>query len=214
MAGSWFVVSGYGWCGKGVAMRASGAGAKVIVTEVDPLRALEAAMDGFNVLPMAEAAKLGDFFCTVTGDTSVIRKEHFEVMKDGAIICNSGHFNVEIDIPSLEEMAVSRRMMRDFVEEFTMKDGRRLILLGEGRLINLAAAEGHPSSVMDMSFANQALASEYLVRHGKEMTKKVHKLSSEVDMEIARLKLKAMGIQIDKLTEEQEKYLSSWEMGT
>jgi len=214
MAGSWFVVSGYGWCGRGLAMRAKGMAARVIVTEVDPLRALEAAMDGYVVMPLSEAARLGDFFCTVTGDRSVIRKEHFDSMKDGAIVCNSGHFNVEIDIPALEGMAVSRRVMRDYVEEFTMPDGRRIILLGEGRLINLAAAEGHPSSVMDMSFANQALASEFLVKQGKGLSKKVHRLPQALDQEIARLKLDAMGIRIDELTAEQKEYLSSWEMGT
>ncbi len=214
VAGSWFVVSGYGWCGRGVASRAAGMGARVIVTEVDPLRALEAAMDGYTVMPMSEAAPLGDFFCTVTGDTSVIRKEHFEVMKDGAIVCNSGHFNVEIDIPALEAMAVGRKIIRDFVEEFTVSDGRRIILLGEGRLINLAAAEGHPSSVMDMSFANQALASEYLVKQGKGLSKDVHRLPEKLDNEIARLKLESMGIRIDKLTDEQIHYLASWEMGT
>jgi adenosylhomocysteinase len=214
MAGSWFVVSGYGWCGRGVASRAAGMGARVIVTEVNPLRALEAAMDGYTVMPMEQAAPLGDFFCTVTGDTSVIRKEHFDVMKDGAIVCNSGHFNVEIDIPSLESMAVQRRIIRDFVEEFTMADGRRIVLLGEGRLINLAAAEGHPSSVMDMSFANQALASEFLVKQGKSLSKQVHRLPTALDDEIARLKLESMGIKIDTLTDQQKHYLSSWEMGT
>ncbi|MGC8659601.1 MAG: adenosylhomocysteinase [Desulfomonilaceae bacterium] len=214
LAGSWFVVSGYGWCGRGLAARASGMGARVIVTEIDPLRALEAAMDGYSVMPMAEAAPLGDFFCTVTGDRSVIRKEHFELMKDGAIVANSGHFNVEIDIDSLERMAVSRRIIRDFVEEFTMPDGRRITLLGEGRLINLAAAEGHPSSVMDMSFANQALASEFLVKNGSSLSKKVHKLPDEVDNQIASLKLASMGIKIDVLTPEQEEYLNSWQMGT
>jgi adenosylhomocysteinase len=214
MAGSWFVVAGYGWCGRGLAMRASGMGAKVVVTEVDPLRALEAAMDGYYVMPIEEAVPLGDFFCTVTGDMNVIRKEHFERMKDGAIVCNSGHFNVEIEIPALEEMAISRRMIRDFLEEFTMADGRRIVLLGEGRLINLAAAEGHPSSVMDMSFANQALASEFLVKQGKGLGRDVHRLPQNVDNEIARLKLAAMGIKIDVLTPEQEKYLASWEMGT
>ena len=214
LAGSWFVVSGYGWCGRGLASRASGMGARVIVTEVNPLPALEAAMDGYSVMPMAQAAPLGDFFCTVTGDRSVIREEHFEFMKDGAIVCNSGHFNVEIDIDSLEKMAVSRRIIRDFVEEFTMSDGRRITLLGEGRLINLAAAEGHPSSVMDMSFANQALASEFLVNNASKLSKKVHKLPDDVDNEIARLKLESMGIAIDVLTPEQIEYLSSWEMGT
>ncbi len=214
VAGSRFVVAGYGWCGRGLAMRAAGMGARVIVTEVDPLRALEAAMDGYLVMPMHEAAPVGDFFCTVTGDTSVIRKEHFDVMKDGAIVCNSGHFNVEIDCEYLAKAAVSRRTIRDYVEEFTMPDGRRLVLLGEGRLINLAAAEGHPSSVMDMSFANQALASEYLVKHGKELGKEVHRLPLDLDDEIARLKLAAMGIHIDTLTDEQRAYLASWEMGT
>jgi adenosylhomocysteinase len=214
MAGSVFVVSGYGWCGRGLAMRAKGMGARVIVTEVDPLRALEAVMDGYWVTTMAEAAPIGDFFCTVTGDRSVLRKEHFAVMKDGAIIANSGHFNVEIDIPALAELAASRRIIRDFVEEFAMPDGRRIMLLGDGRLINLAAAEGHPSSVMDMSFANQALAAEHLVRHGKGLSKSVHRLPPEIDAQIARLKLEAMGIRIDALTPEQAEYLSSWEIGT
>jgi adenosylhomocysteinase len=214
MAGSWFVVSGYGWCGRGVAMRAKGMGARVIVTEVDPLRALEAAMDGYHVMPMEEAASLGDFFCTVTGDINVIRKEHFDKMKDGAIVCNSGHFNVEIDISALENSCSERRIIRDFLEEFTMPDGRRIILLGEGRLINLAAAEGHPSSVMDMSFANQALASEYLVKRGSALSKEVHRLPQAIDDEIARLKLESMGIRIDTLTPEQEHYLASWELGT
>ncbi|MDQ7785759.1 MAG: adenosylhomocysteinase [Desulfomonilaceae bacterium] len=214
LAGSIFVVSGYGWCGRGLATRAAGMGARVIVTEVDPLRALEAAMDGYLVMPMAEAVPMADFFCTVTGDRSVIRKEHFEGMKDGAIVCNSGHFNVEIDIESLEKMAVSRRVIRDFVEEFALSDGRRIILLGEGRLINLASAEGHPSSVMDMSFANQALAAEHLVKFGSGLSKQVHRLPLEIDAEIARLKLDSMGIRIDTLTPAQEEYLSSWEMGT
>ncbi len=214
IAGSCFVVSGYGWCGRGLAARASGMGARVIVTEIDPLRALEAGMDGYTVMPMADAAPIGDFFCTVTGNTSVIRKEHFEKMKDGAIVSNSGHFNVEIDISSLEDLASSKRAIRPFVDEYTLADGKRLVLLGEGRLINLAAAEGHPSSVMDMSFANQALASEHLVKLGKTMAKGVSKLPDAGDNEIARLKLESMGIKIDKLTAEQEKYLSSWEMGT
>jgi adenosylhomocysteinase len=214
LSGSWFVVSGYGWCGRGVAMRASGMGARVIVTEVDPLRALEAAMDGYSVMPLEEAAPLGDFFCTVTGDVSVIRKEHFERMKDGAIVCNSGHFNVEIDIKALESMSASKRFIRSMVEEYTTSDGRRITLLGEGRLINLASAEGHPSSVMDMSFANQALASEFLVKSGKGLAKEVHKLPADVDNEIARLKLESMGIRIDALTPEQKQYLASWEMGT
>ncbi|MCA1961429.1 MAG: adenosylhomocysteinase [Desulfomonile sp.] len=214
IAGSIFVVCGYGWCGRGVAMRAAGMGARVIVTEVDPLRALEAVMDGYHVMPLSEAAPLGDFFCTVTGDISVIRAEHYALMKDGAIVANSGHFNVEINIGALASAAVSRRTIRDFVEEFTMPDGRRIILLGEGRLINLAAAEGHPSSVMDMSFANQALAAEYLVNHGKGLSKAVHRVPADVDQEIARLKLEAMGIKIDTLTDEQKEYLASWEMGT
>jgi adenosylhomocysteinase len=214
MAGSAFVVCGYGWCGRGVAMWARGMGARVIITETDPLRALEATMDGYQVMPIAEAAAVGDFFCSVTGDVNVIRGEHFQAMKDGAIVCNSGHFNVEIDLGALADMAVSRRTVRDFLEEFTLSDGRRIALLGEGRLINLAAAEGHPSSVMDMSFANQALAAEHLVRNGKGLSKAVHKLPAHLDAEIARLKLDSMGIRIDVLTDEQKKYLSSWEMGT
>jgi adenosylhomocysteinase len=214
MAGSVFVVSGYGWCGRGLAMRAAGMGARVIVTEVDPLRALEAAMDGYHVMPLIEAAPQADFLCTVTGDINVIRKEHYDRMKDGAIVCNSGHFNVEVDIEALVKMAVSRRSIRDFLEEFTMPDGRRIMLLGEGRLINLAAAEGHPSSVMDMSFANQALAAEYLMKNGNGLTKAVHRVPQDIDGEIARLKLEAMGIRIDMLTDEQKNYLSSWEMGT
>jgi adenosylhomocysteinase len=214
LAGSWFVVSGYGWCGRGVAKRAAGMGARVIVTEVDAVRALEAAMDGYVVMPMDEAAPLGDFFCTVTGDTSVIRAEHFQRMKDGAIVCNSGHFNVEVDTEFLEKSAASRRTIRDFVEEFTFADGRRIVLLGEGRLINLAAAEGHPSSVMDMSFANQALASEFLVKNGKTLSKQVHRLPEKLDDEIARLKLASMGIHMDTLTPQQVEYLASWEMGT
>jgi len=214
MAGSIFIVCGYGWCGRGVAMRASGMGARVIVTEVDPLRALEAVMDGYHVMPLSEAAPMGDFFCTVTGDISVIRAEHYALMKDGAIVANSGHFNVEINIDALASTAVSRRTIRDFVEEFTMPDGRRIVLLGEGRLINLAAAEGHPSSVMDMSFANQALAAEFLVNHGKGLSKAVHRVPADLDQEIARLKLEAMGIRIDTLTDEQKEYLASWEMGT
>ena len=214
IAGSTFVICGYGWCGRGVARRAAGMGARVIVTEVNPLRALEAAMDGYFVMPLIEAAPMGDFFCTVTGDINVIRKEHYERMKDGAIVCNSGHFNVELDIGALAEMSASRRTVRDFLEEFSMPDGRRISLLGEGRLINLAAAEGHPSSVMDMSFANQALAAELLVKNGDGLSKAVHRVPADLDAQIARLKLEAMGIRIDTLTEEQEKYLSSWEMGT
>jgi adenosylhomocysteinase len=214
LAGSNFVVCGYGWCGRGVAMRAAGMGAKVMVTEIDPLRALEAVMDGYQVMPMAEAAPLGDFFCTLTGDIHVLRREHFEVMKDGAIVCNSGHFNVEIDLDSLADMATTRREIRDFVEEFTLRNSRRLYVLGEGRLINLAAAEGHPSSVMDMSFANQALCSEYMVKHSASLKKQVYRVPALIDQEIARLKLASMGIHVDILTEEQEKYLHSWEMGT
>jgi len=214
LAGRYFVVAGYGWCGKWLAMRAKGRGARVIVTEVDPLRAIEAVMDGFSVMPMAEAAKIGDIFCTVTGDLHVLAKQHFELMKDGAIVSNSGHFNVEIDIPALEQMAVSRRVIRDFVEEFQMPDGRRIYLLGDGRLINLAAAEGHPASVMDMSFANQALCSEYMYKHAKNLEQKVYSVPKEIDKQIASLKLATMGITIDTLTPEQAKYLQSWEEGT
>lgn len=214
LAGSNFVVSGYGWCGRGVAMRAAGMGARVIVTEIDPLRALEAVMDGYQVMPMAEAAPVGDFFCTLTGDLHVLRGEHFEVMKDGAIVCNSGHFNVEIDLDALEQMSDARREIRDFVEEFTLRNGRRLYVLGEGRLINLAAAEGHPSSVMDMSFANQALCTEYMVGHAASLKKQVYRVPTLIDQEIARLKLASMKVRIDDLTDEQEKYLHSWEMGT
>jgi adenosylhomocysteinase len=214
LAGSAFVVSGYGWCGRGVAVRAKGHGAHVIVCEVDPLRALEAVMDGFQVMPIAQAAPLGDFFCTLTGDINVIRAEHFLFMKNAAIVTNSGHFDVELDLPGLSESSTDRRHIREFVEEFTLKNGKRVYLLGEGRLINLAAAEGHPSSVMDMSFANQALSAEYMVREHANMEKKVYPVPLEIDNEIARLKLETMGIEIDTLTPEQEKYLSSWEMGT
>ena len=214
IAGSYFVVAGYGWCGKGVALRARGMGAIVIVTEVDPIKALEARMDGFLVMPMEEAAKLGDFFVTVTGNIHVIRREHFEVMKDGAVVANSGHFNVEIDIPALEEMAVEKRQIRKEVTEYKLKDGRRIYLLAEGRLVNLAAAEGHPASVMDMSFSNQALSAEYIVKHHNELENKVYRVPREIDEAVARLKLNALGIRIDELTEEQKKYLSSWEMGT
>ncbi len=214
MAGSNFVVSGYGWCGRGVAMRAAGMGAKVIITEVDPLRALEAVMDGYQVMPMAEAAALGDIFCTLTGDIHVLRREHFQVMKDGAIISNSGHFNVELDLDALADMALARRQIRDFVEEFKLATGRNIYVLGEGRLVNLAAAEGHPSSVMDMSFANQALSTEYLVKHAAGLEKRVYPVPVEIDKNIARLKLSSMGISIDALTPEQDKYLHSWEMGT
>jgi adenosylhomocysteinase len=214
LAGSTFVISGYGWCGRGTAIRAKGHGAHVIVCEVDPLRALEAVMDGFPVMPIAKVAPLGDFFCTLTGDINVIRKEHLLTMKDGAIICNSGHFDVELDLPGLKESSTSRRPIRDFVEEFALNNGRRIYLLGEGRLINLAAAEGHPSSVMDMSFANQALCAEYMARESTTLEKKVYPVPEEIDKEIARLKLASMGVEIDTLTPEQEKYLSSWEMGT
>ncbi len=214
LAGSRFVVAGYGWCGRGVALRAKGMGARVIICEVNPVRALEAVMDGFDVMPMEEAAAIGDHFCTLTGDMSVLRAEHFALMKDGAIIANSGHFNVEIDLSVLRDMAAATRKVRDFVEEFVMPDGRRLYVLGEGRLINLAAAEGHPASVMDMSFANQALCSEYMARHSGEMEPKVYGVPVEIDNRIAELKLSAMGIRIDTLTEVQEQYLRSWHMGT
>lgn len=214
LAGSRFVVAGYGWCGRGVAMRARGMGAKVIVTETNPIRALEAVMDGFDVMPMSEAARVGDQFCTLTGDIHVLRPEHFAVMKDGAIISNSGHFNVEIDLDGLQSMATSCRRVRDFVDEYTMPDGRRLYILGEGRLINLASAEGHPAAVMDMSFANQALCAEYMAKNASRLEKSVYPVPVEIDREIARLKLTAMGVEIDALTQEQEKYLASWEMGT
>jgi len=214
LAGSTFVVSGYGWCGRGVAMRARGMGAKVVVTEVEPLRALEAVMDGYQVMPMLQAAKIGDFFCTVTGDIRVIRREHFPVMKDGAILCNSGHFNVEIDLAALAEMATERREIRDNVEVYTMADGRRLNVLGEGRLVNLAAAEGHPSSVMDMSFANQAMSAAYLAKNGTMLENKVYAVPEAIDREVAALKLNAMAIEIDELLPDQKKYLSSWDMGT
>ncbi len=214
LAGSIFVVAGYGWCGRGVAMRARGMGARVIVTEVDPLKALEAVMDGFDVMPMEKAAERGDFFCTLTGDINVIRKEHFLKMKDGAIVSNSGHFNVELDLEGLEEISTEKRRIRDNVDEYTLVNGRRIYVLAEGRLVNLAAAEGHPSAVMDMSFANQALCAEYLARHGRELEKKVYKVPDEIDRSVAEMKLSAMGIEIDRLTPEQEKYLSSWEMGT
>jgi adenosylhomocysteinase len=214
ICGSKVVVAGYGWCGRGIAMRAKGMGADVIVTEIDPVKGLEAVMDGFRVMPMEEAATVGDFFVTVTGNLHVIRGEHFAQMKDGAIVCNSGHFNVEIDIPALEKQSRKRRIIRTGVEEFTLRDGRKVNLLGEGRLVNLATAEGHPSSVMDMSFANQALGAEYLVKNYKKLEKKVYPVPPVIDKEIARLKLAGMGATIDKLTKEQEKYLASWEMGT
>jgi len=214
IAGSIFVVAGYGWCGKGTAMRAKGLGANVIVTEIDPLMALEAVMDGFRVMPMADAAKIGDVFVTVTGNMNVITKGTFELMKDGAIVCNSGHFNVEIDLKGLEEIAKGKRKIREFVEEFTLKNGRKINILGEGRLINLAAAEGHPSMVMDMSFANQALSAEYIAKNGKMLEKKVYPVPKEIDQNIAALKLASMGVAIDKLTEEQKHYISSWKEGT
>ncbi len=214
IAGAVFVVCGYGWCGRGTAMRAKGHGARVIITEIDPLRALEATMDGYEVMPIAEAARIGDIFVTATGDINVISKSCFPLMKDGAIVCNTGHFNVEIDIRSLKRMSKARRVMRDYVEEYTLRNKKRIYLLGEGRLINLAAAEGHPSAVMDMSFANQALCAEYMVRNAKKLQKKVYSVPEKIDKEIARLKLKAMGIRIDTLTPEQKKYLKSWEMGT
>ncbi|MEA3376431.1 MAG: adenosylhomocysteinase [Chloroflexota bacterium] len=215
MCGKTVVVGGYGWCSRGIAMRAEGLGANVIVTEVDPLRALEAVMDGYRVMPMAEAAPQGDIFITSTGDINVIDRHHFERMKDGAILANSGHFNVEINIPALEEMAPEPpRRIRPFVDEYTLPDGRRLYLLAEGRLVNLSAAEGHPSAVMDMSFANQALCARYMLNHAEELERIVYGVPAEIDEEIADLKLKAMGIQIDELTPEQEEYLASWELGT
>jgi adenosylhomocysteinase len=214
LAGASFVISGYGYCGKGLALRAKGMGANVIITEVDPLRALEAVMDGYRVMSIDLAAEVGDIFCTVSGDIHVIQKKHFLKMKDGAIVANSGHFNVELDLDGLGQLTVSKRVIRDFVEEYKLKQGRRVYLLGEGRLINLAAAEGHPSSVMDMSFANQALATEYLVKHHKTLEKRVYPVPRPIDQEIARMKLHSMGIEIDRLTKEQETYLASWEKGT
>lgn len=215
LAGKRFVVAGYGWCGRGLASRARGMGALVIVTEVDPLKALEAVMDGYEVMPMEEAAKIGDIFCTVTGDINVIDERHFKVMKDGAIVANSGHFNVEINIPALAKMSKGEpKLVRPFVEQYETLDGRRIHILGEGRLINLASAEGHPASVMDMSFANQALAAEYMVKNADKLEKRVYSVPQEIDAEIARLKLEAMGVKIDTLTEEQIKYLNSWEEGT
>ena len=214
LAGKTFVVAGYGWCGRGLASRARGMGANVVVTEVDPLPALEAVMDGFRVMSMVEAAKIGDIFVTVTGDLNVIDRSHLEAMKDGAILANSGHFNVEINIPAMEEMSVNKHLVRPFVEQYDLKDGRSIFLLGEGRLINLAAAEGHPASVMDMSFANQALSAEYMVKNGAKLEKKVYSVPEVIDREIARLKLLSMGVLIDTLTPEQVKYLNSWEEGT
>jgi len=214
LAGKKLVVAGYGWCGRGVASRARGMGANIIVTEIDPLKALEAVMDGFLVMPMEEAARVGDIFVTVTGDINVLDRRHFNLMKDGAILSNSGHFNVEIDIPSLAEDAVSKRTVREFVDEYKMSDGRRIYVLGEGRLINLAAAEGHPASVMDMSFANQALCLEYMVKNKGKIKTRVYPVPEDIDKEIARLKLRAMDVNIDVLTPEQVKYLASWEQGT
>lgn len=214
LAGTNFVVCGYGWCGRGVSIRAKGSGAKVIICEVDPLKALEAVMDGFQVMPLEQASELGDLFVTVTGDKNVISAQHFERMKDGAIIANAGHFNVEIDIPALNKMAVQKRNIRKFVEEYTLKSGRKIFLLADGRLINLSAAEGHPASVMDMSFANQALSAVYLYREGKDLQKKVYPVPIEIDEDIALRKLKTMKVQIDTLTEEQKKYLAGWEEGT
>ncbi|ODA43782.1 Adenosylhomocysteinase [Thermodesulfovibrio sp. N1] len=214
LAGSVFVVCGYGWCGRGVAMRARGMGARVIVTEVDPLKALEAVMDGFDVMPIEEAAQIGDIFVTVTGNINVISGKTFSKMKDGSIIANTGHFDVEIDIKSLEKLSKSKRIIRDFVEEYTLKNGRRIYLLAQGRLVNLSAAEGHPAAVMDMSFANQALSAEYIFNNAKKLERKVYSVPEEIDREIARLKLEAMGIKIDTLTKEQYKYLHSWQIGT
>jgi adenosylhomocysteinase len=214
LAGSTFVVAGYGWVGKGVALRARGMGAHVIVTETQPLQALEAAMDGFEVLPMAQAAERGDFFCTATGDKSVITRAHLERMKDGAILANTGHFNVEIEIPALRQLARETRKAREFIEEFELEDGRKLYLVAEGRLVNLSAAEGHPAAVMDMSFANQALSAEFVVQNGADLERRVYPVPAEIDSEIARLKLATMGIEIDTLTDEQAKYLASWDEGT
>lgn len=214
LAGKNFVVGGYGWCARGLAMRARGMGANVIVTEIDPMKALEAVMDGFRVMPMIQAAPIGDIFVTLTGDINVVDKHHFEAMKDGAIVANSGHFNVELNIPALEEMAVGKRLVRPFVEAYDLPDGRVIHMLGEGRLINLAAAEGHPASVMDMSFANQALSAEYMVKNADKLEKKVYGVPEDIDREIARLKLETMNISIDTLTEEQIKYLNSWQEGT
>jgi len=214
LAGSNFVVCGYGYCGKGVAMRARGMAAKVIVVEVDPLRALEATMDGYEVMPIRDASQIGDVFVTTTGDTSVIRREHFLFMKNGAILANSGHFNVEIDIPALEKLAKAKKFIREFVDEYILRDGRKIYVLGEGRLINLVAAEGHPAQVMDMSFANQALSAEYIIKHHKELKNHVYAVPEAIDKNIADFKLKSMGIKIDSLTAKQKRYLSSWEIGT
>jgi adenosylhomocysteinase len=214
IAGLKFVVAGYGWCGRGLALRAQGAGARIIITEINPLKAIEALMDGYDVMPMAEAAKIGDVFITVTGNKNVIAKKHFQAMKDGAIVANSGHFNVELDIPALAGLSKSRKIIRDFVEEFTLRNGRKIYLLGEGRLLNLAAAEGHPAMVMDMSFANQALAVAHMIQNAASLENKVYSVPLEIDREIARLKLATMGVSIDKLTPVQKKYLADWEEGT
>ena len=214
LAGSRVVVCGYGWCGRGVAMRARGMGANVIVTEADPLRALEAVMDGYTVLPLADAASVGDLFVTLTGNLHVIREEHFLLMKDGAVVCNAGHFNVEVDLDALRGLSKGQRPIRDFVDEFTLHDGRRIIVLGEGRLINLVSAEGHPASVMDMSFANQALSVEYAVKHAGTLEKRVYRVPREIDRQVAELKLSSMGIRIDELIPEQRRYLDSWSQGT
>lgn len=214
IAGKTFVIGGYGWCARGLAMRARGMGANVVITEIDPLKALEAIMDGFRVMPMIEAAPLGDIFCTLTGNLHVLDKDHFDVMKDGAVLSNSGHFNVEINIPALEEMAEEKIRVRPMIDQYLLPDGRRLNLLAEGRLVNLAAAEGHPSSVMDMSFANQVLSAEYLIKNADKLSNQVYEVPEEIDAEIARLKLEAMNIDIDVLTKEQVKYLSSWQEGT
>lgn len=214
IAGTNFVVCGYGWCGKGVSLRARGMGANVTVTEIDPLRALEAAMDGFRVMAIDQAVEIGDFFCTVTGNIAVIRKEHFTRMKDGAIVCNAGHFNVELDLNGLNIISKGRRRIRDYVEEYTLKNGKKINVLAEGRLVNLASAEGHPSSVMDMSFANQALSAEYIAKYAKDLENRVYDVPEKVDKTVAQMKLKALGIKIDELTPQQKKYLLSWEMGT
>lgn len=214
IAGLNVVVAGYGWCGKGTAMRAKGMGANVIITEVDPIRALEARMDGFSIMPMSKAAEIGDIFITVTGNINVIRMEHFKKMKNGAIVCNSGHFNVEIDLPALTKASISKRKIREFVDEYTLKDGKKINIIADGRLVNLAAAEGHPASVMDMSFANQALSVEYMVKMGKKLEKKVYVIPEEIDKNIAEMKLKTLGVSIDKLTPQQVKYLNSWKEGT
>ena len=215
IAGKNVVIAGYGWCGRGMAMRARGMGAKVIITEIDEIKALEAVMDGFQAMPMKEAAKIGDLFCTLTGNIHILRAEHFKIMKSGAVVCNSGHFDVEIDLPALKKLAVKiNKNIRNYVDEYVLKGGKSVYVLAEGRLINLAAAEGHPASVMDMSFSTQALASEYAVKNSKHLEKKVYKVPEEIEIKVAKLKLKSMGITIDQLTAEQKKYLVSWNMGT